>query len=714
VLLSAAEGWVRGLAVDWAAAFAGLPTTRVDLPTYAFDRRRYWLNTSGLNAPADRAIVDDWQYRVVWRPLPDGDGALSGTWLVVVPADGSGDSWAQAAEKAVTRRGAETLRLTVPPDGGRHELARHLGDLPPVTGVLSLLALDEAPAARFPAIPAGLVATVSLVQALGDAGLEAPLWCLTQEALAASPQDTVRGAAQALVWGVGRVAALEHPQRWGGLIDLPDPSDTAADRLAAVLADGTEDQTAVRADAVLTRRLVRDDEQATPARGGERGTPARTWKPTGTVLVTGGTGSIAGHVARWLAWAGAEHLLLVSRRGLAAPGAPELERELTEAGTRVTTAACDITEPGALDGLLSALPPELPLSTVVHLAGHTRLAPLTELEPGDLADTVAAKVAGAVELDKVIDRYAPGAVVFFSSVAGVWGSGVHAAYAAGNAFLDSLAEQRRGRGVPATAIAWGVWGGAKPGDGASVPGGVDVDRLHRQGLPLIDPEAACAALQRALDRDETFLAVADVDWPRFLPVFTSARPSPLFSELTAVRPDAAEEAEPAANRWAALPPAERERALEDLVRAHVAVVLGHAGPEAVAPDRAFKELGFDSLTAVELRDRLNAATGLRLPATLVFDHPTPGAVTGLLREELFPGAEDAADSLVARLDALEAEIAELAAGSEVRERLLERLGRITGSQDRPATAVALDAATDDEMFSFISKEFGISRPGPRR
>ncbi|WP_341720661.1 SDR family NAD(P)-dependent oxidoreductase [Micromonospora sp. FIMYZ51] len=759
---SVAEGWVRGVEVDWSAMFAGAATSRVDLPTYAFDRRWYWLNTSGLNAPAtadtidgefwdlveredleslasteiertslsaalpvltswrrkrrERDTVDGWRYRVTWRLLAEDDAAaLSGTWLVVVPANGAGGSWAEAATTAITRHGASAVRLTSS-GADRHEMARRLRDVPPVAGVLSLLALDETPAADLPAIPTGLAATVSLIQALGDVGVSAPLWCLTEEAVAAVPGETVAGARQSLVWGVGRVAALEHPERWGGLIDVSgEPVEATAGQLAKVLAIGTEDQTALRPSGILVRRLVRAADQ---------GPAGRSWRPSGTVLVTGGTGAIAGHVARWLARAGAEHLLLVSRRGPAAPGAPELERELTEAGVRVTTAACDITAPGVLDDLLSSLAPEHPLTTVVHLAGHTQLTSLDELELGELAATVGAKVTGAIELDKIVDRYRPGAVVFFSSVAGVWGSGIHAAYAAGNAFLDSLAAQRRARGVPATAVAWGVWGGANPGDGASVPEGVDVDRLQRQGLPLIDPELACGALQRALDHDETFLAVADVDWSRFLPVFTSTRPSPFFSELVEARPDAgtedADPTEPEANRWAALPPADRERALEDLVRAHVAAVLAHRTPEAITPDRAFKELGFDSLTAVELRNRLNAATGLRLPATLVFDYPTLAALTGHLRGELLPEANHAAQPLLAQLDAIEAGIAELTAGSEVRDQLLSRLREIVASgDDRPAhqagtnPAVELGAATDDEMFSFISKEFGISRPGER-
>ncbi|MFF7459406.1 SDR family NAD(P)-dependent oxidoreductase [Kitasatospora sp. NPDC008115] len=442
--------------------------------------------------------------------------------------------------------------------------------------------------------------------------------------------------------------------------------------------------------------------------------------------MTGGTGALGGHVARWVAARGAEHVVLTSRRGGSAPGVAELEAELAASGVRVTVAACDVADREELRALLDSLPEELPLTTVIHLAGATRLAPVTGTDAAHYAETFGAKVAGAANLDALVDGYGVENVVFFSSIAGVWGSGDHAAYAAGNAYLDVLAEQRRQRGVPATTVAWGVWGGATADDEASVPEGVDVDRLRRQGLPLIAPARAFEALQQALVDEETFIAVADVDWDRFIPVFSSSRPTPLFDELPeAGRPGTAEPVgagegsaqAPIAERLAGTSAAERDRVLLELVRSEVAAVLGHSGTEDVQPGRSFKELGFDSLTAVELRNRLTGATGTRLPATLVFDHPSPKAVVAVLRGELFPGGSaSAAETLLEELDRFEEGLAALAQdGDEARERILGRLRSILGQagvaaspQHAPGQVVTLESASDEEMFNLIGREFGIS------
>ncbi|HEX4701955.1 MAG TPA: type I polyketide synthase, partial [Pseudonocardiaceae bacterium] len=337
----------------------------------------------------------------------------------------------------------------------------------------------------------------------------------------------------------------------------------------------------------------------------------RSWQPSGTVLITGGTGALGGHVARWLAGAGAEHLVLASRRG----EAPELAEELRALGVRVTVAACDVADRAALAALIEAVGP---IRSVVHAAG--------------LAQSPDAKIAGAANLHALFGDRELDAFVLFSSIAGVWGSGGQSGYAAGNGYLDGLARQRRAAGLTATSVAWGPWagGGMLAAEGAE-------DHLRRRGLAPLQPDLAIAALQQALDLDETTVTVADVDWARFAPGFTAARPSPLLSDLPEVR-QALKTPAPQDNSLAArlrtLAPAEQERELLELVRGEAAVALGHAGPDAVAPDRAFRDLGFDSLTAVDLRNRLIAATGLALPATLVFDYPAAGVLATHLRDEL--------------------------------------------------------------------------------
>ncbi|MDI5943385.1 beta-ketoacyl reductase, partial [Micromonospora sp. DH15] len=245
----------------------------------------------------DESTVDAWRYRVQWTPLTAAAGAtLGGTWLLVAPAAYAGQPIVGQVVQALGEAGADVTPLAVA-DADRAALAARLADVDAaaVTGVLSLLALDETPHPQRPVVPAGLAGTLALVQALGDAGITAPLWCATGGAVSTGRADPLDHPRQALVWGLGRVAALEHADRWGGLVDLPAKLDRRArGRLAAVLAGvGHEDQVAVRTSGLFARRLARAAAEPAPQRPG--------WRPAGTALVTGGLGSLGAHVARWLA-----------------------------------------------------------------------------------------------------------------------------------------------------------------------------------------------------------------------------------------------------------------------------------------------------------------------------------------------------------------------------------------------------------------------------
>ncbi|MGP4115469.1 SDR family NAD(P)-dependent oxidoreductase, partial [Streptomyces sp. 4N509B] len=683
----------HGVPFDWHALFAGSGARRCELPTYAFQRTRFWpLEPSG-PATAEPDPWRQWRYHVTWRdvtpalpsptapptpsPVPPEGPELHGlagtTWLLLVAADG--ERTAAACQDAMERRGARVVPLT--PRGGadpaadRAALARQLdaaANGEPVAGVLSLLALDERESPERPGLPGGLAHTLTAVQALADATFDTPLWLVTQGAVAAEPDDRVPNPAQAQTWGLGRVLALEHPTLWGGLIDLPLPESldaTALDRLCDVLAPPPaaasapgEDQLAVRGSRLLARRLVRPAASELAATEPTDSGAVEPWRPRGTVLITGGTGALGAHVARWLARNGAEHLVLTSRRGLDAPGATRLRDELTALGVRVTITACDLGNRLAVAALLLAHPPR----AVVHAAGVNVDAPLLDADPADLAAMAAPKVAGARHLDDLLEELhgenrAPlDAFVLFSSIAGAWGSGGQAGYAAANAYLDALAARRRARGLPATAVAWGPWAGGGMAHESAI------DRLRDRGVMAMTPELAVSVLAEALTHDDPAPVVADVRWDRFAPTFNAARHRPLIAELPEVRAaldgtapsghghpgrgDAASAGVATAGgpeatggglaeRFAGLPESEHEHALGQLVRVHVAAVLGHDSPAGIAPDRAFSELGFDSLTAVELRNRLTSETGIALPTTLVFDHPTPQALTEHLCERVF-------------------------------------------------------------------------------
>ncbi|MEZ3183226.1 SDR family NAD(P)-dependent oxidoreductase, partial [Streptomyces pimonensis] len=555
----------------------------------------------------DRSTVDDWRYQVVWRPVPVGPRSLKGAWLVVAPAGEGRAEWTRAA---LLRAGAETHVLGVDPETA--DWTERLTGLPELRGVVSLLGLADA--------STGAAATVGLLRALGDVGVRAPLWCVTAGAVSAVAEDAVAGFGQSTLWGLGRVAALEHPERWGGLVDLPETQDdTTGDLLASVLAGTSgEDQIALRGDQVLARRL-------TPAPLNDAYTEG--WSPRGTVLVTGGTGALGGHVARWAAAHGADHVVLVSRRGRAAQGAEELETELAGLGARATFAACDMADRDAVAALLESVPS---LTAVVHAAGIERSAALTDLGPDELAEVLAVKADGARHLHDLLAGTPLDAFVLFSSIAGVWGSGGQGAYAAANAYLDALAEHRRAAGLPATAVAWGPWAGG---------GMVDDEaerQLARRGLVALPPDLAVGALADAVGVGPACTVVANVDWEPFATTFTMRRPSPLLGELPELR-TVAEDApaeqgtSPLARRLAGLDAAEQERQLTELVRYEAATVLGHVSGDAFSATRAFKDLGFDSLTAMELRARLGEVTGVALPTTVVFDYPNAATLAAHLR-----------------------------------------------------------------------------------
>ncbi|MDX3716458.1 SDR family NAD(P)-dependent oxidoreductase, partial [Streptomyces europaeiscabiei] len=433
VVSCVAAGFTVGVPVDWAAMIGTRPMAEVDLPTYAFQRERFWPQTkrsaqdfaswestqpeearelanaldisedvvqdvlSGLSVRRRertvRAEVDGWRYRVDWEAVSPAPGSVpAGRWLVLHPAGAS------TRLDTVTAALPDALVLPVPDQHDRVELARAIRAALTGVDVAGVVVLPDT-------VAQALIAT----QALGDAEIGGPVWWITRGAVAQHHDDGSPHPEQAALWGLGRVMALEHPDRWGGLIDLQqNPDRDVAGLVAAALASATEDQLALRDDRAFARRLRQD-----PA---PRATTGQGWKPSGRVLVTGGTGALGAHVARWLARNGASELVLTGRRGPEAPGANELASELRELGARrVSVEACDMADRASVAALLS----RHRVDAVFHVAGVPDHKPFDEIDNAYLAAVLGAKGWGAVYLDELTRGWDLDAFVVFSSVAGV-------------------------------------------------------------------------------------------------------------------------------------------------------------------------------------------------------------------------------------------------------------------------------------------------------
>ncbi|ATL66177.1 type I polyketide synthase [Nocardia terpenica] len=722
LLESFAQAWAFGMAVDWTRTPEAPGPLPAVVPTYPFHRTRYWPERA--TAANAAAAVPDWHHRVVWRPvpLPARPVAESAPWLILT----FGDEPVRELRNALVASGfAEPDIVTVEPGTDRAALADRLraAARTPHSAVVSALGLR--PGETADGVAAGTATAVTVVQALGDAGVDGPWWWLTRRAVSTAPSETP-DAALAQLWGLGLVAGLDDPGHWGGLVDLGDLGGDLATAVAVIGTGTDEDQLAVREGRVLARRMILD----TPTGDGS------SWRTSGTALVTGGTGALGGHVARWLADAGAERLILTSRRGPDAPGAAELAEELGGRGVDVRIVASDLTradDRAELEKLLAGHQ----VRTVVHTAGIVGTeAPLYRRTLDEVAHTVTAKVGGAEYLDALFADTDLDAFVLFSSGAATWGNAGQADYAAANAHLDALAARRRAAGRPALSVAWGAWAGG---------GMVDDDTaaaLRNRGVRQMDPRAAVGELARLLASGAGPTAVvSDMDWARFVDVYTAVRPRHLFDDHGAVqhRSVAAEEPEQAAGKAdpaaalrerlaKAVSETERTRIVVELVRRTAAAALGHDKLSAVGASRSFSDLGFESVTAVEFRNRLAAASGIRLPAGAVYDYPSSARLAAHLIDRLGPIAPATGDGAPVTVTGAFADLEtalrqadgawpddldthDLAARLRaLADRLTETNGAAPAVPDLEPTGGPIDAdlesASGDEIFDLIDNEFG--------
>ena len=490
----------------------------------------------------------------------------------------------------------------------------------------------------------------------------------------------------AAVWGLVRAAQSEHPGRFV-LADLPD-GFTDWPALAHAIAE--EPQLVCVDGALLAPRLVRRSTPATPADLG-----------AGTVLVTGGTGGLGALVAKRLVTVhSARKLLLVSRRGADAPGAAELTEELTALGASVTVAACDVADRAAVAALLSGVDD---LTGVVHTAGVLADAALDRLTDEHLDRVFAPKLDAARNLHVLTAHRPLTAFVLFSSLAGVLGNPGQGNYAAANAALDALAAHRRANGLAGVSVAWGLWDTAT--GMSDTLGEAEVARLGRSGVAPLGVEQGLALFDAALGSAQPLIVATNWDNAGLRSrADGGVLPALLRGLVRAPRAAKAADAGGIATRLVGLSEEDAQRTLVDLVRSHVAAVLAHPDPGGVEVDRTFTELGFDSLTAVELRNRLDAQTGLTLPATLAFDHPTVTALATHLRRTLAPAPPSPEDTLRALLDQVRAAVAGDAALAAIAQDAVGGLGARPGESDGPTVLDRVGTASDEELFAFIDSE----------
>lgn len=466
------------------------------------------------------------------------------------------------------------------------------------------------------------------------------LLVLTRHAVAVSKSDTV-SPASAAVWGLVRSAQSENPGRI--LIVDSDSTDSglrgdiedfvAVRRLAALALAGNEPQSAVRSDVVHAPRLAAASGHAEEP---DRSTPVAA-AAAGTILITGGTSGLGAMLADHLVRVhGVRSVLLASRSGPDNPAARELRGRLEDQGAQVAVVACDVSDRTALAALLTHVPHDRPLTGIVHAAAVLEDSVVENMTPAQLTDVLAAKAYSAWHLHELTRDQDLELFVLYSSVAGIIGSPGQANYAAANAFLDGLATYRHTAGLPATSIAWGLWEDSTEMTAHVLSTRTHADRMARLGIGILTAEQGLAFFDAAVAHRLPAVAASTWDTSRLGGPHQEA--PPVYRNLIAAvgqsRSSRKTSGRTLATELAGLPATERRERVLAAVRAHFAATLGHSDPDRIDVNLTFKELGFDSLTAVEVRNRLNAATGIVFPPTLVFDYPTPAVLVDHICERL--------------------------------------------------------------------------------
>ena len=649
-----------------------------------------------------RRTHHDSLFGVSWQVIPADLGAPRRRWALL-GEDTSGLSGA-LREAGIPSEEYPTVE----------SLAEALTEAEPLEAVLvdcaTPLSADGLPAS----LRAGVNRALETLQAwLADERLAgARLVLLTNGAVAAHTGADVPGLSEAAVWGLAQSAQAENPGRFV-LVDH-DREQSSWGALAGALACG-EPRLALRAGRVLVPRLTR------VARGGVAAHEETTvgedaavggacaFDPHKTVLITGGAGGLGALVARHLvAEHGVRSLLLASRQGSEAAAADELAHELAKLGAKVTIAKCDVSVREQLEQLLDSVDEDRPLGAVVHTAAVADNGLVDSLTPERIDRVLAPKADAAWHLHELTAHLELSAFVLFSSIAGIFGGPGQGSYAAANLFLDRLAEHRRSQGLSATSVAWSLWSEAGAGTQLSE---IDVRRVvGSSSLGMLTSEQGLELFDHAVTGEDAMVLATPLDLSVLRTEARTGDIVPLLSGLVhvAAQQTSIVENDSLARRLVSMTDDEREAVVLAVVRAEAAQVLGHSSLEAIDPACAFNEAGFDSLAAVELRNRLGTVTGLRLPATLVFDYPTPRELAGYLLEEMAQDGDGTAASVDRTLDEVERMVAAIAESGSERKRVHARLKVCLSALEEEHAEEDLDSASDDEMFEILDTEFGVS------
>ena len=748
MLQSLAALYVRGVTVDWLSFDQDVEHRRVALPTYPFQRERYWVGdtsnghnngkhsnvatdvtqtqiinllhqgdihqlsqqlTAELSADEEKYLpkllsvlvrkhqeqikatsIRDLFYQVEWQLKPRdrthehaGSIAESGSWLIFSDQSGLGKSLAEQLQQQ-----GQSCLLVYPGELYQHQepgtwsinpsrpsdyerlLQEAASSELPLKGVVHLWSLEATQPEKL-TIPAlqqaqtcGCESVLHLMQALvkHDTAASSRLWLVTRGAMPVG--STLPAVAQAPMWGLGKVIALEHTELWGGMIDLAESTkDEAATLLTEIEDSQGEDHLAFRSGQRYVARLV-------PSQPPE---PQGVSLSDGTYLITGGLGALGLKIAQWMVEQGAKYLVLTGRRG-ASPQAQETINHIEQKGVRVLVAQADVSDETDMAKVLADVKAAMPpLQGIIHAAGVVGYQAIKDIDLNTFESVLRPKVLGAWILHQLTKEMKLDFFVGFSSIASVWGSKGNAHYAAANHFLDALAYYRQGLGLPALSVNWGPWAEAGMASSEAAQ-----QWLTRMGVKALQPDEGLTALSVLMGGDSPQTTVANVDWTRFKGIYEARGQRPLLEKIETQHKEADQQKQQSEilQKLETAPQSDRVSVLIAYLQAEVAEILGLGVSQLPDPSRGFFEMGMDSLMAVELKERLQTSLGASLPATLAFESPTIKDLAEYLGKEVLRWEQVIDDTLVEDERIVAVSKIEQLSEDEVEASIAERLAKL--------------------------------------